>query len=280
MLPSEILTIQQWFASIITRPIDNESRMMPISPSGRPMTEEAEEFIAPSSKLSSDQRIQIYNQQYWWRLLTILQHNFPTLARLFGYSDFNRSFGFPFLSSHPSRDWSIGKLGEGLPQWIAEHYNAKDKPLVHTAAELDWAFQELFLVVPPTPLQASLELLTKKLTLQKHIRLFACPFDIFTFRQELLKKDVDYWLEADFPPLLKQRHYHFVLWRNQHNQLQFKEIEEGQWTLLHLISDGLTIEEASEFLEKKGGKPYEEALSSFQDWIQDWVREKFLQEKK
>ncbi|MBS0628786.1 MAG: putative DNA-binding domain-containing protein [Verrucomicrobia bacterium] len=278
MLPPEILTLQHWFASIITRPIDSDSRMMPISPSGRQMSDEAKEYIAPNSKLASDQRIEIYNQQYWWRLLTILQHHFPTLTRLFGYNDFNTTFGFPFLKA-PSRNWSIGNLGEDLPNWIEHNYSAKDKPLVLAAAEVDWAYNKLFVAAQPIAVKASVDLLTKKLSLQKHVQLFCYPFDVLTFRKELLKESVDYWTDADFPILLKERSYCFILWRDRQNQLIFKEIEEGQWTLLNLISDGLTIEEASEFLEKRGGRPYEEALSSFQDWIPVWIQEQFLKEK-
>ena len=72
-VPLELKKTQEWFASIITRPIDVENQMMPISPSGVPMEEEAKRFIVPRPKLRADERIQIYNQQYWWRLLNILQ---------------------------------------------------------------------------------------------------------------------------------------------------------------------------------------------------------------
>jgi hypothetical protein len=102
-VPIYLLSTQKWFASIITRPITSESQMNPISPSGRLMSEEAKEFISPNHKLSSDQRIQIYNQQYWWRLFSILHQNFPVLTRLFGYTDINHSIGMPFLSKYPSR---------------------------------------------------------------------------------------------------------------------------------------------------------------------------------
>jgi len=266
MLPSEILEIQHWFAGIITQPLDN-----PI--------EDAEEYIAPSSKLSSAQRIQIYNQQYWWRLLTILQQNFPTLTRLFGYTDFNKTLGVPFLSKHLSRHWSLSKLGEEMPRWIEQQYHENDKLLVQNIAELDWAYLDLFFAPAPIALEASLDLLTKKLQLQKHVKLFSFPFDLLTYRKELLKENVEFWADADFPSLPKGKYY-FLLWRRADNQIAYREIEEGQWTLLHLIVEGKTIEDASETLERRGGLLYEQAISSFQDWIQEWIREKLLQEIK
>lgn len=275
-IPSEILSIQRWFASIIARPIDDESQMAPTSPSGRLMSDEAKEFIAPNSKLSSAQRIQIYNQQYWWRMLSILHHNFPTLVRLFGYEDFNRTIGMPFLTKYPSTDWSIAKLGDKLSLWIEEEYGAQDKSLVLFSAKVDWAYQELFLAPNPKSQEATLDLLSKKTSLQNHLKLFALPFDLLSFRTELLKQPVEFWAESEFPKLPKDRKYFFILYRNRKNWISYKQVKEGEWTLLHLIEEGHTIEEGCEYLEKIGGSIYEEALSSLQEWIQQWVSEKWL----
>ena len=278
-IPHHLLSIQKWFASIVVRPLDRESRMLPFSPAGRPLFEEAVEFISPNRRLASDQRIQIYNQQYWWRLLTILHENFPTLTRLFGYVDFNQSMGIPFLSKYPSRHWSLSKLGDQLPLWIDEHYISEDKQLVLSAAEVDWAYQEIFFAPKPFSLTPSLDLLSKKLYLQPHLKLFTLPFDLFSFRTAFLKETVEFWLEKEFPPLPKGNKYFFLLYRNQNNFIDYKQVEEGQWTLLHLISGGLSIEDACDHLEGAGGKAAEEAQSSLTQWIQEWLKEKWLNTK-
>ena len=175
-IPPDLHTIQKWFASIITRPIDCESQINPMAPSGRPISEEARDFISPSPKLSADERIQIYNQQYWWRTLSILHQNFPTLTRLFGYTDFNHSIGMPFLTRYPSRHWSLSLLGNQLSHWIEEDYTAQDKPLIFHTAEVDWAYQTLFFAPPSIDLPPSLDLFSKKIDLQSHIKAFQSPF--------------------------------------------------------------------------------------------------------
>lgn len=268
--PKNLLNLQRWFASIITRPIDRESRMLPTSPSGRPMAEEAAELIAPSPSLSPDKRIQIYNQQYWWRLLSILQTSFPLLTRLFGYADFNRLIGMPYLSKYPSLHWSLSKLGNTLPQWIEEEYEAIDKPLVHFSAELDWAYQEVFFAPPAISLPFSLEILSKKLSLQPHMKLFQLPFDLFTFRRGLLEETVDYWMDHDFPELPKKKVF-FALYRTKENKIVFQELQEGQWQLLSWISEGMSIEEACEKLESRGGPSYADACLALSEWIQEWI---------
>jgi hypothetical protein len=278
-VPIYLLSTQKWFASIITRPITSESQMNPISPSGRLMSEEAKEFISPNHKLSSDQRIQIYNQQYWWRLFSILHQNFPVLTRLFGYTDFNHSIGMPFLSKYPSRYWSLSHLGNQLSIWIDEYYSADDKALVFSTAEVDWAYQTVFFAPPPIYLQPSLDLLSKKLDLQQHLKLFNLPFDLFSFRTALLEEEVEFWGESDFPVLSKEKNYFFVLFRTQNNLISYKEVEEGQWTILQSISKGLTIENACDELEKKGGKACNQAEASLELWIQDWINQKWLMPK-
>jgi hypothetical protein len=66
--------LQQWFSSVITSPLDK-----PI--------EGAERFVAPSPTLEPNERMRIYNQQYFWRLLNVLHKSYPFLTRLFGYTD-------------------------------------------------------------------------------------------------------------------------------------------------------------------------------------------------
>src|SRR4051794_31429096 len=94
-VPLQLKKELQWFASILARPIDQENQMNPISPSGLSMELEAAQHIAPSPTLRPSQRIQIYNQQYWWRLINVLHESNPMLVRLMGYLDFNRNIAIP-----------------------------------------------------------------------------------------------------------------------------------------------------------------------------------------
>ena len=275
-VPPDLFSLQKWFGSIISRPISSNSEMMPLSPSGRPLSQESEEHIRPNRKLTSQQRIEIYNQQYWWRLLSILHENFPTMTRLFGYADFNLSIGMPFLTKYPSRDWSLARLGDQLPLWVKQCYQAQDKELILAAAEVDWSYQELFFAQPPLDIVASPQLISKKLMLQPHLKIFKFPFDIFSLRAALLKEEVDLWLEKDFPPLKRDRHYFFALYRTNNYQIQYREIEEGQWEILHLLSLGKTIEEACDQLEMEGGDKAQHAQRGLGGWIQNWLNEKWI----
>ena len=332
---------QQWFGSIIGRAIDEDSKMNPISPSGVLMEEEAAEHIAPSPTMRPAQRIQIYNQQYWWRLLNTLQESFPLVTRLFGYVDFNRIIGIPYLTKYPPRHWSLAMLGDRLSRWCLEEYQSEDRELVSQAAELDWAFSCCFTMesvlpsssravsgmnlekavqdnkvmqdfeleslsrggghsqkVKATPVgsgcgskycvnllsstavswlnEDSEDFFDQTLSIQPFIYLFAFEYDLFQYRVDFLKKEPDYWLNFDFPVLDRSKPYHYVLFRNQKNDLSWKQISYGEFLILSLLKEGSTLANICEIIENQEPQLYQTAVENLQLWFQEWAQRGWL----
>ena len=204
MNPSKLKKIQEWFGSIISRPIDQDSRMDPLSPSGIPMEEEARAYILPSPTLPAHRRIELYNQQYWWRLLTSMQESFPMVTRLFGYREFNRVIATPYLVKYRPEHWNLNALGRRLPQWIEEEYEGGDKALILDAAKIDLAYEYSFTAghFPSITLQDladEKQFFETKLYLQPHIVLFTLPYDLFTFRGVFILNKPEHWEQTPFP---------------------------------------------------------------------------------
>ncbi|MBA2726639.1 MAG: putative DNA-binding domain-containing protein [Parachlamydiaceae bacterium] len=281
--PAKLKKSQKWFASIITRPIDEDSRMNPISPVGELMEEEAWDYIKPSHTLRPAQRIEIYNQQYWWRLLSILHDTFPLLTRLFGYHDFNQTIAFPYLQKHPPNHWSLNELGMYLTKWIAENYHRSDNSLIKDSAEIDWAYNRTFLAPESPPLNSAnlpnpedlSGLLECTLYLQPSINLFAYTYDLFTFRSDFLKHEPEYWVENDFPELNKKNQW-VVLFRNHRKDLIWEEISESEFHLINHFQNGASIEEACQWLEEQKTELYTAASENIHTWLQGWVIKKWL----
>jgi hypothetical protein len=282
-VPESLKREQQWFGSIIGRPIDENSCMNPISPSGRSMEEEAAEHIQPSPTLRPAQRIQIYNQQYWWRLLNTLQESFPLLSRLFGFYDFNRSIAVPYLEKYPPRHWSLSFLGDRLLQWCQEDYHAKDKKLVLQAAELDYAFSDCFIVGEVAPItmediateKAALAILEKVIYLQRFVCLFEYEYDFFKYRIDFLEKNHDHWLENDFPPMDNSRPFYYALYRTKKNDISWKEITRGEFLILSLFQKGASVDDICEMLENQPDL-YPEAAEKMQLWFHEWAQRGWL----
>lgn len=282
-VPKQLMNTQIWFGSIISRPIDDNSLIDPISPSGLPIEHEARNYIAPSPTLRPAQRIEIYNQQYWFRLLTTLQENLPLVTRLFGYVDFNQLIAMPYLMKYPPDHWSISFVGNRLPLWIEEEYHANDKELVLNAAKIDCAFLNSFLAEEkpvidlaqlPQPGDFS-SISDKSLTLQPHVHLFQFPYDLFQFRTEFLLNDADYWLGHDFP---KMKHFsietpgHFVMYRNRSNIIEVKKIGGSEYALLKLFEHFTSVDDICNFLEKQPPESalYRDAEKELNIWFCRW----------
>ncbi len=280
-LPTKLKKTQEWFGEIIGRPIDLDSRMNPISPRGISMEVEAKEYIAPSPTLKPHQRIQIYNQQYWWRLLNALHDSFPFVTRLFGFVDFNVKIGFPYLVKYPPNTWSLNILGNRILKWAHEEYHETDRELVIRAIEVDWGYTKCFLAENQPKLQQDGEtinrLMEEKLALVDSLELYHYPYHLFDFREEFMQKEVEYWEDNPFPILKKDKgNYYFVLFRTQHNLIHWKEIDAGEYFLLTLFQKGCTIDEACDALNTQSEEIITECSQKLQTWFQEWVIRNWL----
>jgi Putative DNA-binding domain len=238
---------QEWFGSIISRPIDQESRMNPLSPSGVSMEKEACSFLLPSPTLAPHQRIELYNQQYWWRLMRTLQESFPLVTRLFGCREFDRAIAVPYLVKHRPRHWNLNALGDRLVQWIEEEYEGEDKALILDAAKLDFAFEYSFTArhyptITLEDLSDEERFFETKLFLQPHIALFSLPYDLFTTRHEFILYEPEHWEKSPFPPLAKGNFY-YILYRDLRNDISWEllTLEHFQW--LARFQKGATLNE-------------------------------------
>lgn len=279
-VPQGLKETQCWFGGIIARPIDEESRIHPVGLSGRAIKEEAAERIVPSSSLLPFQRMEIYNQQFWWRLLNVLHKEFPFLTRVFGYRDFNAIIGKPYIAKYLPNHWSLSFLGNRLLRWIDEDYHEKDKPFIRDIAALDLAYETTFVAGHNPPIganpQDSLAITERKLHLQPHIVLFAFEYDLFKLRNEFLKESVDYWLDNPFPSSGEKGQYYFILFRNTDNLIDYERIESAEYHLLKCFEGGSTIDQALEWLETQNEEVNQEVAQHLQHWLEGWIVNEWL----
>lgn len=283
-LPLKLKKTQQWFGSIISQKIDQNSCIHPTTPSGNAIESEAWEYVKPSPTLKPHQRMELYNQQYWWRLLSTMQDIYPFVTRLFGHHDFNQTIACPYLLRYPPDHWSLNMIGRNLPKWIEEEYQAKDRSFVLHAAMIDCAYNESFLSEENVPLKAEqfphpsdlLEIVDKQLILQPHIYLFKMPYSLFYFRDTMLKESVEHWVENDFPKLPQERTHYTVLFRERNGDVSWEECSMGEFALLSQFKYGVSIEDACQYLEEQEESIAQEVMEGLSSWFQKWVARGWL----
>lgn len=278
-VPHPLKTTQEWFGKIIGRPLSEEGGISLLAPSGQPIESESKSYIAPSPTLQPFERIQIYNQQYWWRLLNNLHDTFPFLTRLFGYYDFNETLAIPYLRKHPPTHWSLNKLGDLFPSWIQTNYLKEDRELTYAAAVLDEAHYALFFkpLVPSFTIPSDCEgILSQSLSLQPHVKLFHHPYDLFSLRREMLKEDPDYWISHDFPELKKEPTFTMLFRLRNCGTIIRKTLSSVEYLILKQFQSGTSIEAVCDWLEGQPEDIQEAAEKGLQLWFKEWTQDGVL----
>lgn len=67
----------------------------------------------------ADERLAIYQRAYRTRLLETLHGMFPRLRRAVGQQLFDE-FALAFIDAEPPRGWTLERLAETFPRWLAE----------------------------------------------------------------------------------------------------------------------------------------------------------------
>ncbi len=171
--------LQREMAAAVMMPLADED-MRAVSPDGRPMDAVAASFIAPNSLLSAFKRLEIYNRQYWYRVLDALAEDFPALRAVVGGRAFE-ALSIAYLTAHPSRSFTMRNLGSRLAEWLAANpqFAGRRQRLALDVARIEWAFIEAFDSADRTPLTLE-EIATldagSRLALQPHLQLIALAY--------------------------------------------------------------------------------------------------------
>jgi hypothetical protein len=265
-VPAALEEMQFWFAKNLTRIFREKGEFnLPQYPDS--IVEEIKKRIAPGPRLSAEQCFGIYNQQYWWRLFVLLQESFPTLVRLFGFRDFNTLIAEPYLLRYPPNHWFLPLLGDRLVRWIQEEYQEDDRELLSQAAQIDFAYEQLF-HAESNPLP-TLRTFSEKLYLQPTISLFELSADFLHFRSALLEQDVAHWQKHDLPELNNsKRKYYFLLYRTKEGILQ-EELQASQFSLLAAFQTGCFLNDACSLVDPA-------CANSIGNWFQTWIERGFF----
>ncbi len=131
--------LQSLMAAAIMRPLINDGMQDQWSDSIN-TGEYAAQFIKPNKRLTSFERLEIYNKQYWYRLLESLQDDFPGLNAILGHKRFEK-LAVAYLSQYPSRSYTLNDLGKNLPDFIKQEESIclPDAELAYDMACFEWA---------------------------------------------------------------------------------------------------------------------------------------------
>ena len=108
----------------------------------------ANEVVLPSSQMSGEERLAIYQRAYLARLIECLRAEYPQTCRALGESLFD-SFAAGYLAKHPSTSYTLEDLGRNFPAYLAdsaahESSAAEWRHLLVDLATLEWTTADVF----------------------------------------------------------------------------------------------------------------------------------------
>jgi hypothetical protein len=131
---ASLAEFQHAIASTLFRPLKSDESMQ------RAGAAVAERFVKPNDRLTAFERLQIYNQQYWWRILGAFGEDFRGLRAVLGERKFDK-LAVAYLEACGSHSWSLRNLGSQLISFL-EKNPALISPraaLALDVARVEWA---------------------------------------------------------------------------------------------------------------------------------------------
>ncbi len=113
--------VQRWMQAVIMHPEGVEAGLD--SSTARDHInvppEQVEDVISRSKALSSVERLSIYANAYYARLLECLGEEFPVLKQTLGEETFE-TFAFAYLQTYPSQSYTLNQLGANFAAFLIE----------------------------------------------------------------------------------------------------------------------------------------------------------------
>jgi len=273
--------LQRWLQAVITHPggvadgvASDEARgELDVAPA------ELEQVITRSRAQTSIERLAVYGNAYYARLLECLRESFPVLTRAVGQETFD-SFAFGYLQRYPSTSYTLGKLGEKFGDYLQETRPDKEEAeagqigwpdLLIDLARLEWAIGEVFdgpgMEREPALEQGTLRAISPeqwpaaRLVLAPCLRLMTFKFNVNDYFTAIRAE------EEPEPPhpqttCLALTRINYVVRRIALSQPQFQ--------LLSALAAGAAVGEAIEQLAE-GRDEVEVLVQELPRWFQDWA---------
>jgi hypothetical protein len=282
---AEFKQLQKLTASAIMRPLNPQWRTQRQWIDGEPTQQIAASFIKPNDRLSSLERIEIYNRQYWFRLIDCLYDDFPGLHAVMGQRRFSK-FLRAYLAGHPSRSFTLRNLGDQLPQMLLDEpqWCGPRVEMAQDMAAFEWAQVIAFDSDARPPLGVDdflgADPAKIRLGLQPYLTLLDLHYPLDEFSLALKRRIVRSTTSNsadenryERPPSrvrLPTPHRTFVAVHRLNNSIYYKRLEPAAYELLHSLRMGNSLATAVETAASSTvGEAFDAA--KLKDWFQQWA---------
>jgi hypothetical protein len=283
----KLATLQRAVARAVMQPLTPSEHMQRSAPGGGRMRSYAARFIKPNDRLTSFERLEIYNRQYWFRVLGGMAEDFPGLRAVLGGQRFE-SMCKAYLTECPSRSFTLRNLGAHLETWLRQNPSwIRDRQvLALDMVRLEWADIEAFDGQAKLALRSEdlreIEAPNLQLSIQPYVQLLELHYPVDDLVLEVKHGDD----AADFTSnAVHERRKRskvravaklepaqiFLVVHRLDFSVYFRRIKPEEFFLLNAVRSGKTIERAIELAFRKSSVPTADRAAFVQHSFQTWA---------
>ena len=227
-MADNLRSIQSWMYKVITHPdsVDEGAKTSPVGDQDNSI----ESIVAASQHLTSKERINIYRNSYFLRLLECFTHEFKGLHHALGDDMFNH-FVWNYLQAYPSTSYTLNELGAKFPSFLQssleDSLNGEDPDwwqlFIIDVAKYERTYVETYNGSGHETLEAVDAIFDVSLRLSPAVRLLQLNFSIADC--------INSFRNNDFESIPDPHPTNYVLTRKNYG-VHVQEIEEKEFELL------------------------------------------------
>ena len=229
------------------------------------------QVVVGDDRLSAEERVDIYANMYFYRILDVLKEDFPaTLAVLDADRFHNLVTGY--LIEYPPAHFSISYAGEHLADFLRQHPLREEFPFLPDLARLERSLIEVFHAADARPLDA------------EQMRAIA-PADWPGLNLKLHPASLVLELEWNVAPILRaveqgEKPAHpardeitMLVWRIR-NRAYYRAIDTAERAQFAALSNGTSLAEICEVIAASIGD--EDPATAINQRLETWLRDGLL----
>ncbi len=267
--------IQRTMFNAVRQPLTPDERMHTNLADGRSTMETAQSIIKPNSRLTSFERLEIYNRQYWFRLISSMADDFEGVRAILGEKKFQKLV-VAYLIDCPSTSFTLRNLGSKLERWLRDHREHVQgvEEISIDMVRLEWAQVEAFDSEARPKLSAS-ELADlgpdPMLTLQPYVRLLKLKHPVHELSIRVRGRRNQGARTRRIPAkLLPRERATFLAVHRVDNSVDFEELDREAFAILAAFQRGCTVSQALDSADWSG-HPKEDGGGIVQDYFAKWA---------
>lgn len=291
--PHRLDVVQRWFQTVITddggvqegMESSDAQKLIPLARG------QLEQVIRRSSNLRAEERLSIYANAYYARLVECLAECFPVLKKAVGNEIFE-SFAVEYLQHHPPQSYTLDKLGEHFSRFLEEtrpDLSQEGKPpekpnwpdFLIDLCRLEWTIAKVFdgpgIEDKAILTAADLQDLAPERFGEARLIPVVC-LRLLTFRYPVNS----YYTAArrcgkdEEPPIPPPGAQHVAITRYDYIVRRF-ELTYPQKVLLETLRSGKSVAEAIAVAANASEREDDELAEQLHSWFSFWTSERFFQ---